>query len=135
MIRQELHIHRYNWDVIVYYESDWRDAYEILDTLDAVGVDERTFRSAERNVMYGHPDTGLTYSNTDKRVSVIVLSKTSSKAEFANTWFHEVLHCAVHIAKANGLDCGGEAIAYVGGELARDMQPIAAKIMCPDCKH
>lgn len=135
MIRQELHIHRYNWDVIIYYDSDWRDAFEILDALDAVGVDERTFRSAERNVMNGIPDTGLTYSNTDERVSVIVLSKTSSKSEFANTWFHEVLHCAVHIAKANGLDCSGEAIAYVGGELARDMQPIAARLMCPTCKN
>ena len=54
---------------------------------------------------------------------------------FANTWFHEVLHCAVHIARANGLDFEGEPIAYVGGELARAMQPVAARPMCPTCKH
>ncbi len=40
-----------------------------------------------------------------------------------------------HIAKANGLDPMGEPIAYVGGELARSMQPIAARLMCPTCNH
>lgn len=135
MIRQKIHIHRYKWDVLVCYDTDWRDASVVLDTLEAIGIDEQTFRSAERNVVSGLQDTGLTYSNTDERVSIVVLSKASSNAEFANTWFHEVLHCAVHIAKASGLDCGGEAIAYVGGELARDMQPIAARLMCPTCKH
>ncbi|MBR1799538.1 MAG: hypothetical protein IJ761_06565 [Bacteroidales bacterium] len=63
----------------------------------------------------------------------MVLSHTSSKAEFANTWFHEVGHCAKHIALANGLDCNGEAVNYVGGELARAMHPIAARLMCPTC--
>lgn len=134
MLRQRIYIHRYHWEVVVYYESDGRDAWEILDEMDATGVDEKTFRQAAENLDSGLSDTGLTYSNMDVRKSIIVLSKTSSKAEFANTWFHEVLHCAMHIAKANKLDVFGEAIAYVGGELARDMQLIAARLMCPTCK-
>lgn len=89
---------------------------------------------AARNLEAGLTDTGLTYSNMDAKKSIIVLSKTSSKAEFANTWFHELIHCANHIALANDLDPMGEPIAYVGGELARSMQPIAARLMCPTCK-
>lgn len=133
MLRQRIYIPRYHWEVVVYYESDWRDAWEILDEMDATDVDEKTFRKAAENLNGGLVDTGLTYSNMDARKSIIVLSKASSKAEFANTWFHEVMHCAVHIAKANGLDYEGESIAYVGGELARSMQPFAARLMCPDC--
>lgn len=134
MLRQHIYVHRYRWDVVVFYESVGRDASLILKELEDAGADAGTLRSAARNVRGGLPDTGLTYSNMDDRVSIIVLSHTSSKAEFANTWFHEVLHCAVHIATANRLDCQGEAIAYVGGELARDMQPIAARLMCPSCE-
>lgn len=133
MLRQRIYIPRYHWEVVVYYESDRRDAWEILDEMDATDVDEKTFRKAAENLNGGLVDTGLTYSNMDVRKSIIVLSKASSKAEFANTWFHEVMHCAVHIAKANGLDYEGESIAYVGGELARSMQPFAAHLMCPDC--
>lgn len=134
MLRQRIYIPRYHWEVVVYYESDRRDAWEILDEMDATDVDEKTFRKAAENLNGGLVDTGLTYSNMDVRKSIIVLSKASSKAEFANTWFHEVMHCAVHIAKANGLDYEGESIAYVGGELARSMQPFAARLMCPDCR-
>ena len=134
MIRQNIYVRRYNWTVIIYYETEMRDAPFILEELEDVGIDKRTYRTARRNVESGLPDTGLTYTNMDERTSVIVLSHTSSKAEFANTWFHEVLHCAIHIARANNLDPDGESIAYVGGELARSMQPIAARLMCPTCK-
>ena len=135
MLRQRIYIHRYHWEVVVFYESDYRDASYILRELDETGVDDDTYRKAARNLDAGLTDTGLTYSNMDAKKSVIVLSKTSSKAEFANTWFHELIHCANHIALANDLDPMGEPIAYVGGELARSMQPIAARLMCPTCKY
>lgn len=134
MLRQRIYIHRYHWEVVVFYESDYRDASYILKELDETGVDDDTYWKAARNLDAGLTDTGLTYSNMDEKKSVIVLSKTSSKAEFANTWFHELIHCANHIALANNLDPMGEPIAYVGGELARAMQPIAARLMCPNCK-
>lgn len=133
MLRQRIYIHRYHWEVVVFYESDYRDASYILRELDETGVDDDTYRKAARNLDAGLTDTGLTYSNMEERKSVIVLSKTSSKAEFANTWFHELIHCANHIALANNLDPMGEPIAYVGGELARSMQPVAARLMCPTC--
>ena len=135
MTEQRIYIPRYRWSVIVFYESTRHNADEILQALERTGADDDTLLRAERNLVGGMPDTGLTFSNMKEGISVIVLSHTTSKAEFANTWFHEVLHCAVHIAKANGLPCEGEPIAYVGGELARSMQPYAARLMCPTCKH
>lgn len=134
MVRQTLYIPKYDWDVVVFYESDYRDAPAILKELDEIGIDEYTFIRAKANLRKGRVDTGLTFTNAKEHTSVIVLSATSSKAEFANTWFHEVFHCAVHIARECGLDYEGEAVAYVGGELARDMQPVSARLMCPTCK-
>ena len=133
MVRQQIYIHRYHWNVIVYYDTTYRDAYRILDELDDIGVDDATYSKAKRNLVAGMVDTGLTFSNPEERTSVMVLSRTSTKAEFANTWIHELLHCAEHIALACGLDPNGEPKAYVGGELARAMQPVAARFMCPTC--
>lgn len=134
MIRQHIYVHRYHWDVIVFYDSTRHDASVILDELDSIGIDDANYMKAARNLEGGYPDTGLTCTNVRERCSVIVLSRASSKAEFANTWFHELFHCAIHIADANDLSPYGEPVAYVGGELAREMQHVAAHLMCPTCK-
>ena len=133
MLRQRIYVPKYDWEVVVFYESDRHDAPAILREMDEIGVDEYTYIKANNNLRMGHKDTGLTYTNAKERISVIVLSRTSSKAEFANTWFHELIHCSMHIARENGLSPDGEAVAYVGGELARSMQPISARLMCPTC--
>ena len=119
----------------MYYDSHLEDAPEILRELDRYGVDDRTYYRAAQNLNSGMPDTGLTYSDKAQRLSVIVLSHTSTAAEFANTWVHEIIHFAEHIAEAMGMDYEGEAIAYVGGELARSMHPVAARLICPSCSH
>lgn len=135
MIRQEIYIRRYDWQVVVYYDSHWEDAPTVLRELDRYGVDDRTYYRAAQNLNGGLPDTGLTYTDKTRRLSVMVLSHTSSKEEFANTLVHEIIHFAEHIAEALNMDYEGEAIAYVGGELARSMHPVAARLMCPTCKH
>lgn len=133
MIRQELYIPRYDWQVVVFYDTDRMDAPIILGMLDSIGVDEDTYLDAEDNLRAGYEDTGLTFSNLYRKVSVIVISHTSSKAEFASTWVHEVGHCAKHIALAYDMGCNGEPVQYISGELAREMQPVAARLMCPTC--
>ena len=42
MIRQEIYVPRYDWEVVVFYDTDRRDAPIILDLLDKIGVDEAT---------------------------------------------------------------------------------------------
>lgn len=133
MLRQRIYIPKYDWEVTVFYESDYRDAPYILRELDEMGVDEYSYIKANGNLRSGRKDTGLTFSNMEERKSLMVLSEASSKEEFANTWIHELIHLAMHLAKANGLDHMGEPIAYLGGEIARSMQPIAARLMCPTC--
>lgn len=134
MKRQGLYIPRLNWEVTIYYNSDKGDAEEILHTLDTIGCDDETFFLAQENLRNGALNSGLTYTNAKERESVIVLSQTTSKEEFANTWFHELIHCATHIARALDIDLESETLAYIGGDLAMAMQPVAAHLMCPDCK-
>lgn len=134
MIRQGLYIPDLDWELTVYYESTSKDADRILHTLSVMGCDDETYFKASKMLDKGDKNCGLTYSNLKAKESVIVLSKTTSDDEFANTWFHEVVHCAVHIATALGLDYQGETMAYIGGDLAAAMHPVAARLMCPTCR-
>lgn len=134
MQRQSLYLPRLDWEITVFYDSDASNAEEILHALDLAHCDDETYFTAKQNLESNQPDTGLTFTNGGQRESIIVLSHTTSKAEFANTWMHEVIHCATHIATANGIDLRGETIAYIGGDLAMEMQPQAARLMCPTCE-
>ncbi|MBQ7280556.1 MAG: hypothetical protein IJR13_07545 [Bacteroidales bacterium] len=133
MIRQSEYIPELDWEVTIYYDSERKHADEILRTLEDVGCDDETYFRAEESLLRGDRNSGLTYTNDKKRESVIVLSKTTTREEFANTWFHELIHCAIHIAMATGLDLQGETMAYIGGDLAMAMHPVAARLMCPTC--
>ena len=133
MIRQIIYVHRYDWTVVAFYNADRWDADRILDEIYDLGISNESINKAADNLYAGLKDTGLTYTNAKERTTIIVLSRTSSKAEFANSWVHEIGHCSKHIALAYGLDCNGEEVNYLGGELAREMQPIAARLMCPTC--
>ncbi|MBR1792111.1 MAG: hypothetical protein IJ764_00515 [Bacteroidales bacterium] len=133
MTRQSFYNSSADWEVTVYYESDRDNAGEILHSLDIAGCDDETYFLAMDNLEHGARNSGLTFSNMKTRESIIVLSKTTSRKEFANTWFHELIHCAIHIATALGLDYQGETMAYIGGDLAMAMQPAAARLMCPHC--
>lgn len=134
MIRQDLYLERYDWEVVVFYDSTEEDAREILAALTVYEVDRRTLASAASNLYAGARNTGLTYSNLDERRSVVVLSRTTGRAQFANTWQHEVTHLVDHIAAGSGMWTHGEEIAHLAGDIAMAMQPVAARLMCPTCE-
>ena len=135
MKRQSFYVPTLDWEITVYYNSDSSDSDTILHTMDFIGCDDETYFRAKEMLEKGEKNSGLTYTNMKNRESVIVLSVTTSKKEFANTWFHELIHCSVHIATALGIDYRSEDMAYIGGDLAMFMQPVAASLMCPTCNE
>ena len=79
-------------------------------------------------------NTGFTYSNYRNRESVVVISKTTSAAQFFNTTMHEVKHLSSHIAKACGYDEESEEIAYIVGNLAETIYPDISHLLCEECR-
>lgn len=123
----------YRWRLTAFYGAVPSDAPRVLRALADAGCSGRAMDTASRNLSQGVRNGGLAFSNPSARETVVVIGECSSEGEFANTWFHEVYHAASHIAEADGLGCGGEPAAYIGGYIAMRMQPAAARIMCPRC--
>lgn len=134
MIVSDYHIKRYGWRFRVYYAVTTYWAREIMEDLASIGCHGRQLMRAKSSLLSGDLNTGITYSNLDKRESVMVISLTSSPEEFLNSWEHEKKHLARHIESAFRIDPYGEEAAYLEGAIAQKMFPVARKFICEHCK-
>lgn len=130
MIKQRFVIPDYDWVVYAYYNVDDVYANEILALLDDIGINEYQYISAVHNLRSKRKNRGLCFSNFDKRISVMVISDTSSPAQFMNSWAHEVRHLERHIDLATGINPYGEEAAYLAGDIAALMFPKAKYFLC-----
>lgn len=135
MIYQVLYIPRYKWRIKAYYSVSCYWTNEIMKELYRLEADEEILKKAYENMSACTLDTGLCYSNPLMRDSVLVIAKTSTAAEFFNSFEHEFQHLKGHIATEMGLDPNGEDVAYMSGELARDIFPKIRHFLCDCCRH
>ena len=135
MIRQDFYIKEYGWHVRVYYAVTTYWAGRILSDMERIGCGGIELAKAWRNLRSGDLNTGITYSNFQWGETVMVISLTSSPEEFLNSWEHEMKHLARHIEQAYGIDPFGEDAAYLEGEIAQRMFPVAKRFICEHCRE
>lgn len=134
MIVQDFYIPKYDWEVRVYYAVDCYYTGRIIADLRRVGCRGADLMGAFRNMRSCSLNTGITYSNTRDRQTVMVIALTSSPDEFQNSWDHEKGHLCRHISKAFGIDPYGEEAQYLSGEVGQKMFPIAKRFLCEHCR-
>lgn len=135
MILQTIYLpKRGGWLVKVFYAVSRYNVEEILDELASIDCPADILEQAEENMEKGEYNIGLTYSNGNKRKSVVVIGLTSSPEEFENTLSHERGHLVTHIAKSKGLDPYGEEIQYLNGQLSMEMFKVARYFLCEHCR-
>lgn len=135
MIVQEFTLHHYDyWHVKVFYAVTSYWTGRILHELERIGCPPRELQMARRNLESGNLNTGLTYSDLERRETVMVIALTSSAGEFQNSLDHEKGHLCRHITRAFGIDPFGEEEQYLSGEIGQKMFPVAYRFLCPNCR-
>lgn len=132
MIRQDFYLKNWDWYVIMFYAVDTYYMESILDELENIGctyVDE-----IEEDLTINPYNNGLTYSNMDARISLIVIGLTESPDEFQNTYDHEKGHLAMHIAEEDNIDVFSEEFQYLVGEIGKQTFRVAKKFLCEHCR-
>ena len=135
MIRQKIYLDNYDILVHAYYATTQYYTEEILNRLYEAGCRGTFLRRAEANLSAGALNTGLTYYSPHKREAVMVIAITSSAAEFFDSLMHELSHLTAYIAKDEGLSFTGEDIAYLEGDLAREIFPEVQHLLCDCCRN
>lgn len=134
MIRQTIHLEQWRWTVYAYYSVGHYYTKEIMERLVQIGCTETNIRRAYRNLSSGHVDTGLTFSNPKRRTSVMVIGYASSGGEFFNSLLHEMRHLEEHILNASDIEPYGEPVAYLIGDLAKEVYKRAHHLLCDCCR-
>lgn len=78
--------------------------------------DNKLFDNDAYNSMSNNKlNTGFTYSNSNIRCSIIVISNTSTPAQFMNSYDHERYHLITHILEKFNINPYSEEAAYLTG--------------------
>ena len=88
----------YNWRITILYETTCDDIDFIIKTLMDIKCPVKYINKALDNLEECKLNSGLTYSNTRLKSSVIIINKTSSFSQLINTIAHEYFHLICHIS-------------------------------------
>ena len=94
MIRQDIDVEGY-WKIIVIYDAP-----------------------------LGNKDVGFTYTNPNKKLSIVGIAAISSQEELLNTIVHEAKHVQSHICDYYEVPEDGEQAAYLIGYIVQKMHRV-----------
>ena len=134
MIVQDFYIAKYDWHVRVFYAVTTYWTNTILRELERIGCTGSNLENAFRSLSSGNLNTGLTYSNFEHRLTVMVIAMTTSPEQFQNSWDHEKGHLCRHISRTFGIDPYGEEEQYLRGYIGKKMFPVSKKFLCECCR-
>lgn len=133
MISQSFQISKYDWKVVVFYNTTEEDVDEVRGAMLWCGA--REHKMSDLKEMVSGMNTGITYSNLEKRKSVVVISRTTSGREFLNTFDHEKCHLTIHICKTFGINPYSEEMCYISGNIAETMFDACHELVCDCCRR
>lgn len=132
MIQQGFFVGNHKWYVMCAYDicTDY-DKYRTCELLLASGCPKE---DAEQAIdILSNYNSGFTYSNLNDRLSIMLCSHATSAEQMYDTIQHELKHIVEHISDYYKVSPKSEDAAYLQGEIARQMFPAAALLVCPKC--
>lgn len=135
MIRVDIYVKEYNWNIHAFFAVSEYYVDEIMDMLWNIDCNSDTALKAFENMTSGRLNTGFCYSNYAQKESVMVVAKTTSAAQFANSLHHELVHLQSHIGKAFYLEPTSEDVAYLSGEIMMTIYPKIKHLLCDCCRY
>lgn len=120
MVTQYINLKKYNWGILVYYGTSEEDVDDVYNALVALGCpDEEAYRATK--TVTQKLNTGLTFTNTDLRMSLICVSDATTADEFVNTAVHEANHVQSHVCEYYGIYDDEEPASYLIGYIVQHM--------------
>lgn len=130
MLSEKIVLDKYDWTIYAYYHITKYNIEEITDKLVSVGCKGEILKDAKEHMSASKLNTGLTYTNGNKRCSIVVVSKASEPAQFINSISHETFHVVSHIIKSENIDFLSEEAAYLYGDLAQRLYDKVKPLIC-----
>ena len=107
------------WNILIYYNCSIEDFDSIADSLEQTKCSKKDISRSLK--VLRHKNTGLTFSNSDYKMSIVCISQATSISQFISTAVHELKHVQSHICSFYKVPEKGEEAAYLIGYIAKRM--------------
>lgn len=131
MIIRKVRIH--DWTILFLFSFDRYDMERIYDALFWADAPDSIIHQVSENVRAGYLNEGFTYSNPPIRRTVYGIGMASSGPQVLDSIVHEIIHIIQHVGQEDGIDPYGEEVAYLGGNISREISDIVCQLSCPHC--
>lgn len=133
MIQQIFNIKDY-WEVTVFYNVNYNLFYIIADLLSEIGASNNLIEDIYSN-MKSDKAKAVTYSNSNKHVSIVLFNKHTTKEDYLNSIVHEAEHIKQAMLRTYEVEDEGEAPAYTIGYLVSQMWHVFKEMVCGDALY
>ena len=134
MVVQDIHIDSCKWDATIFYAVTRYDIDAIMQALHRIGCRAEYAVDAYKNLVRNELNSGLTFSNYNRRTSVVVVALCSSAKQFHRCLIHELRHLQSHIASADGINEKSEKVCYLLDEIVGLVHDTTAPMLCDCCR-
>ena len=120
MVTHYIDVPHQKWGIVIICDFDTKTDYtDISAILKSFGM--RRNRIGYAISVLSTPNSGLTVSNDDLRMSAVFIGNTTSYGQFWNTIAHELKHVSDAIIDYYGEAWDGEPAAYLTGYLFQEI--------------
>ena len=128
MIKSVIDVAGY-WSIVLFVDVDY-DRFDIIESaltniLAPISVIDEIYDK----ISYKY-DSGVTFTNSDFRTSVVCINKTTSREELINTITHEADHAQDDICDYYNVPLDSEQAAYLIGYLVGKMYYTSRSLFC-----
>ena len=135
MIIQNIMITEPLWNVHILYDVRQDEVTSALMFMESKGMTGKYLEEASLMLNENVLNSGITYSNYENRMSIMVIGHTLEAKEFADTLDHEKGHLLMHLADYYSIDVKSEEFQYLSGHILRAMFPYASMFLCDRCNR
>ena len=123
----------HDWTIRCLFSFDKSDKAFIVESLFWAEAPDSIITRVSENLRAGRLNEGFCYSDPSLRRTVLGVGKASSGPEVLDSIVHEIIHICQHISLEDGIDPYSEEIAYLGGDISREVSDIVCELSCPHC--
>ena len=128
MIKSVIDVDGY-WSVVLFVDVDY-DRFDIIESaLTDILAPIKSIDNIYNKIAYKF-NSGVTFTNSEFRTSLVCINKTTSREELINTISHEADHVQDAICKYYGVPLESEDAAYLIGYLVSKIYYHSRRLFC-----
>lgn len=127
MITQYIELNNKGWYILIYYNINKYNYRVVLNSLIQNKCPKHDANKTIK-ILLKSKDCAFTYTNTDRKLSIVGIGRCTSQEQFVNSVIHESKHVQSHVCEYYNISEDGEIAAYLIGHIVQRMYKVLRKI-------